>query len=50
MIDKFSGANPQYRDSGFRDYFNDKARLLSLCNSLLGTKYTDPNLLEINTL
>ena len=50
MVDKFSGANSQYRDSVFRDYFNDKVRLLSLCNALLGTDYTDPNLLEINTL
>lgn len=50
MVDKFSGANSQYRDSVFRDYFNDKVRLLSLCNALLGTDYTDPTLLEINTL
>ena len=50
MSDKFSGANAQYRDSVFRDYFNDKVRLLSLCNALLNTNYEDPNLLEINTL
>ena len=50
MADKFSNANPQFRDSVFRDYFNDKVRLLSLCNVLLNTNYTDPNLLEINTL
>lgn len=50
MIDKFSGANAQYRDSVFRDYFNDKVRLLSLCNALLNTNYENPNLLEINTL
>lgn len=50
MIDKFSGANAQYRDSVFRDYFNDKVRLLSLCNALLNMNYEDPNLLEINTL
>ena len=50
MIDKFSEGNPQYRDSVFRDYFNDKIRLLSLCNAILGTNYTDTNLLEINTL
>ncbi len=50
MSDKFSTANPQYRDSLFRDFFNDKARLLSLCNALLDTDYKDPNLIEINTL
>ena len=37
-------------DSLFRDYFNDKVRLLSLCNALLNTNYKDSNLLEINTL
>lgn len=50
MPDKFSNANPQFRDSVFRDYFNDKVRLLSLCNALLHTDYKDPELLEINTL
>ena len=50
MTDKFSNANPQYRDSVFRDFFNDKVRLLSLCNALLYTDYQDPNLIEINTL
>ena len=50
MTDKFSNANPQYRDSVFRDFFNDKVRLLSLCNALLNTDYQDPNLIEINTL
>ena len=50
MPDKFSNANPQFRDSVFRDYFNDKVRLLSLCNALLQTDYNDPELLEINTL
>ena len=40
----------QYRDSMFRDYFNDRTRLLSLCNALLGTNFTNPNELEINTL
>ncbi len=50
MADKFSTANPQYRDSVFRDFFNDKVRLLSLCNALLDTDYKDPNLIEINTL
>ena len=40
----------QYRDSMFRDYFNDRTRLLSLCNALLGTNFTNPDELEINTL
>lgn len=42
--------NPRYRDSVFRSYFNDSARLLSLCNAILGTEYTDPAELNINTL
>ena len=40
----------QYKDSMFRDYFNDRTRLLSLCNALLGTNFTNPDELEINTL
>ena len=40
-------ANKKYRDTVFRDYFNDKSRLLSLCNALLGT---DAAALKINTL
>ena len=40
-------ANKKYRDSVFRDYFNDEERLLSLCNALLGT---DAVALKINTL
>lgn len=40
-------ANKKYRDSVFRDYFNDEERLLSLCNALLGT---DATTLKINTL
>ena len=40
----------RYKDSMFRDYFNDKVRLLSLCNALLGTNFTNPDELEINTL
>ena len=39
--------NKQYRDTVFRDYFNDEERLLSLCNALLGT---DATALKINTL
>ena len=42
--------NPRYRDSVFRSYFNDSARLLSLCNAVLDTKYTNPDELNINTL
>ena len=43
-------SKPKYRDSMFRDYFNDRTRLLSLCNALLGTNFTNPDELEINTL
>lgn len=39
--------NKRYRDTVFRDYFNDETRLLSLCNALLGT---DAAALKINTL
>ena len=42
--------NKKYRDSLFRDYFNDKVRLLSLCNALLDTKYTESEDIVINTL
>ena len=42
--------NPRYRDSVFRSYFNDHARLLSLCNAVLDTKYDNPDELNINTL
>lgn len=45
-----SDYNPRYRDSVFRSYFNDPARLLSLCNAVLGTNYTNPDKLNINTL
>lgn len=44
-------SNQKYRDSIFRHYFSeDKARLLTLLNALLGTDSTDPNEIEINTL
>ena len=43
-------ANAQYRDSVFRDYFNTPERLLSLCNSVLGTEYRNAAKLHINTL
>ena len=42
--------NAQYHDTLFRDYFNEPARLLSLCNAILGTDYTNPDDLNINTL
>ena len=47
MPDKFSNANPQFRDSLFRDFFNEPVRLLDLCNSLLDSNFSD---IEINTL
>ena len=50
MSDKYSNANFQYRDSVFRDFFNEPIRLLSLCNALLGSDYSDPAEIEINTL
>ena len=43
-------ANKQYRDSVFCHYFKDKVRLLSLCNALLDTNYTDIDELTITTL
>ncbi|MBR4382814.1 MAG: Rpn family recombination-promoting nuclease/putative transposase, partial [Selenomonadaceae bacterium] len=45
-----SDVNAQYRDSVFRSYFNEPTRLLSLCNAVLGTAYSDTSKLEINTL
>ena len=50
MSENFPTANFQYKDSLFRDYFNDRHRLLSLCNALLDTNYSDANEVEINTL
>ena len=35
-------ANRQIYDTVFRDYFNHPARLLSLCNAVLRTQYSDP--------
>jgi len=43
-------ANPLIRDTVFRDYFNDQRRMLSLCNALLSTDYSNPDDVEINTL
>ena len=42
--------NSRYRDSVFRSYFNEPVRLLSLCNAVLDTQYTNPDELNINTL
>ncbi len=42
--------NKKYRDTVFRDYFNEPIRLLSLCNAILGTQYSDVAELKINTL
>ena len=42
--------NKQYRNSVFCSYFNEPERLLSLCNAVLGTNYTDASELDINTL
>ena len=49
-ITDYSNANMQYRNSVFCSYFNEPTRLLSLCNAILGTDYSDANELEINTL
>jgi predicted transposase YdaD len=50
LPDKFSNANIQYRDSVFRDFFNNPVRLLNLCNSLLDSNFSSTNDIEINTL
>ena len=42
--------NKQYRNSVFCSYFNEPTRLLSLCNAILGTNYSDEKDLNINTL
>ena len=42
--------NKQYRNSVFCSYFNEPERLLSLCNAVLETNYTDIGKLNINTL
>lgn len=42
--------NARYRDSVFCAYFNEPTRLLSLCNAVLGTNYSDSTELKINTL
>lgn len=40
----------KYRDGLFRDFFNDKNRLLDLCNALLQTEGKNPEEIIINTL
>jgi len=42
--------NKKYKDSLFRDMFNNKEKLLELYNAIEGTDYKDPNAIEINTL
>lgn len=42
--------NHQKYDHVFKIVFGERKELLSLYNALAGTDYTDPNLLEINTL
>ena len=42
--------NRKYKDSLFRDMFNNKEKLLELYNAIEGTDYKDPNAIEINTL
>ena len=49
LSNRFDNANVKYKDSVFRDYFNNSCRLLNLCNSLLDTDYEESDL-EINTL
>lgn len=42
--------NPMYKDRIFRMIFSSKRELLELYNAFNETTYTDPELLEINTL
>ena len=50
FADRFSNANPQFRDSLFRNFFNEPTRLLDLCNSLLDSNFSSVHDIEINTL
>ena len=43
-------SNRKYKSSVFTSLFSDKKRLLELYNAIEGTKYKDPNLIDINTL
>ena len=45
-----TAVNKKYKDRLFRMIFNQKEELLELYNALNGTKYDDPQQLEINTL
>ena len=45
-----AAANSHYKDTVFRMLFREKARLLSLYNSVSGKHYTNPEELEIVTL
>lgn len=45
-----SKPNRMYKDRLFRMIFSDKKELLSLYNAMNGTRYTDPEALQINTL
>lgn len=45
-----SNVNEQYRNSVFCEYFSNQRRLLSLCNAVLGTDYSDSDDVIINTL
>ena len=47
---EYPAANREYKDRLFRFVFNNREVLLSLYNAVAGTRYTDPNSLEINTL
>jgi hypothetical protein len=43
-------ANKKFKDTVFTSLFNDKKLLLELYNALEGTSYSNPDLVEINTL
>lgn len=45
-----TSSNNSPTNTVFHDYFSDKERLLSLCNALMNTNYTDPQIMEIHTL
>ena len=47
-LNEFIRLSKKYRDSVFRSYFNDKVKLLSLCNAVLDTNYNNPDELIIN--
>ena len=42
--------NRKYKDSLFRMIFREKEELLSLYNAMNGTEYSDPEMLEVNTI